>query len=59
MVYAPAVVKETLHLWPPIATVRRTAPGNGLTAAIRVNDVSKEGNLDGMMLYVVAAHDPA
>lgn len=62
MTYASAVVKESLRLWPPGATARKTQLGDGLTASIRIGDEMQEFNLDGLMLYHVHSitqRDPA
>lgn len=69
MTYASAVIKETLRLWPPGATARKTKPGDGLRASISRmgNEIGgkkkeEEVNLDGLMLYHVHAitqRDPA
>lgn len=62
MTYASAVIKETLRLWPSGATARKTQPGDGLTASIRIGDEMQEFNLHGLMLYDVHSitqRDPA
>lgn len=46
--YVNAVIKETLRLHPPAATVRMTQPGAGFTVRAPTGE---EYNLDGTMMY--------
>lgn len=46
--YVNAVIKETLRLHPPAATVRMTQPGTGFTVR---GPTGEEYNLDGTVMY--------
>lgn len=46
--YVNAVIRETLRLHPPAATVRMTAPGSGFTVRAPTGE---EFNLDGTIMY--------
>lgn len=48
--YVNAVIKETLRLHPPAATVRMTQPGSGFTVRAPTGE---EYNLDGTIMYSV------
>lgn len=48
--YVNAVIKETLRLHPPAATVRKTQPGTGFTVRAPTGE---EYNLDGTVMYSV------
>lgn len=48
--YVNAVIKETLRLHPPAATVRMTDPGSGFTVRAPTGE---EYNLDGTIMYSV------
>ncbi|KAI3401493.1 hypothetical protein diail_10927, partial [Diaporthe ilicicola] len=46
--YVNAVIRETLRLYPPAATVRMTPPGSGFTVHAPTGE---EYNLDGTIMY--------
>lgn len=59
MIYASAVIKETLRLWPPAGTARMTYPGAGLSVRTRTGE---EYTLDGVHVYncaIIIQRDPA